>query len=265
MSSASARNLSASWPSGSRIAVMVGETWLGVLVEVLEAPGLHRAARRFGEAVVAREHVVEAFLVQHLDADDEAVQHLRRRRVGEEADLVHVEHVVPGEERLRQLRGLVRLQRLVADRVERHAGRQHQALLRAADRDVDAPFVVAVVGRGERRDGVDHEQRRMAGGVDRLADLRDRRQRAGRGLVVQDADRLDLLVLVFAELGFDRLRIDALAPVGGDELRLEAEPLGHLLPQRGELAGLDHQHAVAGRQRVDQRALPRRRCRSRCR
>ncbi len=55
---------------------------------------------------MAREHVVEAFLVQHLDADHEAVQHLRRRRIGEEADLVHVEHVVPGEERLRQLGGL---------------------------------------------------------------------------------------------------------------------------------------------------------------
>ena len=94
------------------------------------------------------------------------------------------------------------------------------------------------------------------GGVDRLADFGDRRQAAGRGLVMQDADRLDLVVLVFAQARFDRLRIGAGAPVGGDEFGLEAELLGHLLPQRGELAGLDHQHLVAGRQRVDQRAFP---------
>ena len=37
---------------------------------------------------------------------------------------------------------------------------------------------------------------------------------------------------------------------------LQAELLRHLLPQRGELAGLHHQHAVAGRQRVDQRGFP---------
>ena len=98
---------------------------------------------------------------------------------------------------------------LSLDGVERHAGRQHQALLRAADGDVDAPFVVPVVGRGERGDGVDEEQRRMAGGVDRLADFRDRRQAAGRGFVMQNADRLDLFVLVFAQPGFDRLRIGA--------------------------------------------------------
>ncbi len=103
---------------------------------------------------------------------------------------------------------------------------------------------------------VDHEQRRMAGGVDRLADFRDRSQRAGRGLVVQNADRLDLFILVLTQPRFHRLRIGALAPVGGDELGLQAETLRHLLPQRGELAGLHHQHLVAGRQRVDQGAFP---------
>jgi hypothetical protein len=65
-------------------------------------------------------------------------------------------------------------QRLLAHGIERHAGRQHQALLRTADRDVNAPFVVAIVGRGKRRDGIDQKQCRMTGGVDRLADLADR-------------------------------------------------------------------------------------------
>jgi hypothetical protein len=82
--------------------------------------------------------------------------------------------VSPLEERSRQLCGLGRVQRLLAHGIERHAGRQHQALLRTADRDVDAPFVVAIVGRGKRRDGIDQKQCRMTGGVDRLADLADR-------------------------------------------------------------------------------------------
>ena len=37
----------------------------------------------------------------------------------------------------------------------------------------------------------------------------------------------------------------------------EPEALRHLLPQRREVAGLVHQHRVAGAQRVDQRRLPR--------
>ena len=38
---------------------------------------------------------------------------------------------------------------------------------------------------------------------------------------------------------------------------LQPELLRHGLPLRRELAGLDHQHAVAGRQRIDQRRFPR--------
>ena len=162
-----------------------------------------RTARRVASAkpVVAGEHVVEAFLVQHVD----------RRRRGRAAS---GSPACRGRSRScswsacrprprttsAAFEVLAAASALSLDRVERHAGRQHQALLRAADGDVDAPFVVAVVGRGERGDGVDHEQRRMAGGVDRLADLGDRREAAGRGLVVQDADRLDLVLLVLAQL-----------------------------------------------------------------
>ena len=98
---------------------------------------------------MSREHVLDPLLVQHCDAFLETVQHLRCRRVGKEADLVHIEHVIPGPERLRQLRCPCGRERLVADRVERHARRQHESLLRAAHGDVDAPFVMPVVGGGE--------------------------------------------------------------------------------------------------------------------
>jgi hypothetical protein len=38
---------------------------------------------------------------------------------------------------------------------------------RIRDGDVYAPFVVAIVHRGERRDGVDEEKRRVSGRLDR--------------------------------------------------------------------------------------------------
>ena len=92
--------------------------------------------------------------------------------------------------------------------------------------------------------------------IDRLADLWDARNHSGGSLVVHDAHRLDALVGVGAQLLLDRLGIGAAAPVAGDELDLEPELRRHLLPQRGEMAGLVHQHAVARRERVDERGFP---------
>ena len=115
---------------------------------------------------------------------------------------------------------------------------------------------MAIVGRGERGDGVDQEQSGMAGAVDRLADFADRGQAAGRGLVMEHAHRLDLVGLVFPQLRLDDRGVGTGAPVGRNEFRLEPELDRHVLPQGGELAGLDHQHAVAGRQGVDQGGFP---------
>jgi hypothetical protein len=44
---------------------------------------------------------------------------------------------------------------------------------------------------------------------------------------------LELLALLFVELGFDRLGVGALAPIGGDEFGLEPDALGQILPQLG--------------------------------
>jgi len=50
--------------------------------------------------------------------------------------------------------------------------------------------------------------------------------------------------------------IGAVAPVTGHPLDVEAEALRHVAPERREVAGLERQHPVAGRERVDQRGLP---------
>jgi hypothetical protein len=103
----------------------------------------------------------------------------------------------------------------------------------------------------------------VARGVDRLAHESDAAGGAGGGLVVNHADGADGVRLVLAQLRFDCGRIGTSAPVGGEQLDLQSELAGHLLPQAGEMAGLDHQHLVARRQRVHQRGLPGARTRGR--
>src|SRR5690348_1590410 len=97
----------------------------------------------------------------------------------------------------------------------------------------------------------------MARRVDRRANFRDAAGDAGRGLVVDDADRLDAMLAVGRELLAQLRRIDAMPPIAGDELDVEPEPRRHLAPQGGEMPGLDHQYPVARRQGVDERGLPR--------
>jgi hypothetical protein len=215
-------------------------------------------ARRVASAcrAWAGEHVVEPLLAQHEKRLPEPEQQVGRRRVRKKTRGVGLEHLVPAPVGARQAGRARRGERLLAQRVEGQAGRQHQALLRAADGDVDTPFVVAVVDRAERADRVDEKKRGMAGPVDRRPYLGDARGDAGRGLVVDDADGLDGVHPVQGEAGADRLGVGAVPPVAGDQLDLEAEAGGHACPECGEVAGLAHQHAVAGRERVHQRRLP---------
>ena len=59
---------------------------------------------------------------------------------------------------------------------------------------------------------------------------------------------------VGGKLLLDQRRIDAVPPVARHELDFEPEPRRHLPPQGREMAGLEHQHPVARRQRVDSAA-----------
>ena len=225
--------------------------------EDLKAPRPHRAPRRFCETVVPREHIVESLLVQHVNRLGEPVKNVGRRGIGEITVLVGRDHVLPRPEGFWQLRGLRCGERLVTDGVEGNTGRQHQPLLRPADRDVDAPFVVPVIHRRERRDRVHDEERGMPGSINRLADFSGMRDAARRGFVVQHRDRLDLAVFILAQLRLDCFWVRAHPPIGFNEDRIEAELRSHVLPECSELAGLEHEHAVAGRKRIHERSFPR--------
>ena len=120
------------------------------------------------------------------------VEQVRGARVGPVAGLVGGHDRRPVPVRARQLRILGRGQRLLGDRVEGQARGQHQALLRAADGDVDAPLVVAVVDRRQRRDRV-HEQQRVVV-AHRGAHVGHAARDAGRGLVVHDAHGAHVVV-----------------------------------------------------------------------
>ena len=152
---------------------------------------------------------------------------------------------------------LVRRPRLRAGPHEPETGRHHQTLLRRGDGDVDTPLVHEVPVAAERGDAVDHQQRRVIGGVDRPADGGDVVAHRRAGVDVHREDRLDRPVGVGPQARLDVGRVDR-RPVGRvDGLDLDAGHRGHLAPDDREPAGFEHEHTVAARQRVADRHLPR--------
>src|SRR6266566_3030674 len=96
----------------------------------------------------------------------------------------------------------------------------------------------------------------MPGAVHRRPDQRDLAGAPGGRLVLHDRDRLDLVPRIRGQVLVDLGHLDTLAPVTGDEDHVQAELPGHLRPQASEMPGVEGQHAVARRQRVDERGLP---------
>ena len=196
---------------------------------------------------VAREDVREAFFLEHLQRLTQPIEKVRRRRVGEETALVRLQHRLPVPVRAAELRGVRSIERLLRDCIERKTRRQHEPFLRARHGDVDLPFVVPVVDRRERGDRVDEQERRVARAIHRGADLRDARSHSRRRFVVDDAQGADLVLRIGAKLLLDGGGIDAVPPVAGDELGAQIEAPRHLVPQRGEVARLEHENAIVRR------------------
>ena len=229
---------------------------LRILALGFQSPDLHRRARCGAMALVPREHVFEALFLEHRNRLSKAKQKIDRRRVGKGAELVEGDDFLPvpiGPHRRARLR---HRKRLFRHRVEAEARRQHQPLLRTGNGDIDAPGIVLIFHRAEAGNGIDHQQRRMLGAVHRLADFERRRDAAGRGLVMDDHHGLDLVLAIRRKFCFDRFHIGAAAPITWDKINVEFEFVGDAVPQHGELAGLGHQHLVAGFERIDDRGFP---------
>ena len=85
------------------------------------------------------------------------------------------------------------------------------------------------------------------------AEIPDPADHAGRGLIVNDYDSLEGMRVVASEAFFENLGGRSDAPGARDVFDTHSEPLRHLPPRNmREPAGLKHQDAVAGRERVSQ-------------
>src|SRR5213594_902287 len=88
------------------------------------------------------------------------------------------------------------------------------------------------------------------------ADGGDVARHAGCRLVVDDEDPFDLVLLVLRQDLPDPVGWRALAPLDIDDVHAQAMPLGEIDPQVAELAVPRREHAIARRERVDERRLP---------
>ena len=93
--------------------------------------------------------------------------------------------------------------------------------------------------------------------VDRAPDLRQAAGDAGRRFVVDHQHRADAMVAVLAQPRLERCRIDAVPPVSRHDLHVESQPARDCGPSSGELSDVEGEHAIPGRQRVDERRFPR--------
>ena len=217
-------------------------------------PDRDRAAHRFAEQAMAQEHVFEPLLEQHVDRLAQREQQMHRRGAGIFAVVLAAFALGPVPIGRAQAGLLVHLAGAVVGGDEAEARRRHQALLRAGHRDVDAPGVHLERHAAERGHRIDHEQRRMAGGLDRLADRFDVVVGARGGVDLHREDRLDRVVLVLPQPRLDLGRPDRAAPVALQHLDLDAHRGRGVAPADREAAAFQHQDLVAARQHVGERA-----------
>ena len=198
----------------------------------------------------------EALCEDHVERGPQAEHQMLGRR----AAMLHVEQRVQARGPVpigRAHRRLpVRMQRLAVRGDESEARRRHQPLLRRRHRDVDTECIHVERHAAERRDAVDHVQRRMAGGIDGAADRPDIVDHAGSGVDLDRQHSLDRVLLVLAQALLDRSGIDRRAPGAGEHLDISAHEPGHLAPADGETATGEHEHLVAAREHIGERRLP---------
>src|SRR5699024_3826234 len=97
------------------------------------------------EPNVPGEDVLHAFFGEQTERLLESEQDIRVRRVWSHPVLAGSEHLRPVPHRLRQGGVLVCSKGFVTDGVEGQSWREHEALLRTGDRDIDPPFIVTII------------------------------------------------------------------------------------------------------------------------
>ena len=219
-------------------------------------PTANRGADTPGQVMLTRPDVLHPLLQQKVHRDPQAAQQLGRRGIGEIAGVIEPDHVRELEigaahpcrpRHLKCLRGHAE---------ETQTRRQHEALLRTGDRQIDTPVLHLERDRGDRGNTVHEEKRGVAQRVQNLANRLNVRGHAGRGFVLRDANGLDLVTAVGPEDTGILSHRNALAPFDIQNLGPQAQPFSHLDPKGRKLAEPRHQDPVALVQRVGECGLP---------
>lgn len=200
--------------------------------------------------------VLQPFLEEHVHARAQATHELQRWRVGKASSGVGGSHGAEIEVSSGTGRRPGNLEALRTDADDRHAGGQHEPLLRARNRHVHAPLLHAEVHRGQRRDAVRKQHRRVIAGIHRAAHRRHIGPDAGRGLVVGHQDGLELVTPVCFQQRTKSICRRTRAPFALDRFDIQAVAAAQIDPAPGKHAVASGQDLVAGRQRVGDRRLP---------
>ena len=175
----------------------------------MSSPQARTAARVAAPCRVWRcEHVLEAFFVEHPQRFSQTVEQVGRRRVRERSPTCSPSASRPSSSTdFGSVAFALAASAFSETALKPRPGRHHQSLLRAAHGDVDLPLVVAQIDRRQRRNGIDDQQRGMAGAVHRAPKIGDPADDPGRRLVVHDDDRFQLVRRVVVQTlleGFGR-------------------------------------------------------------
>ena len=110
-----------------------------------QTPCFHSRAHGAGQSAMAGEDILQTLFEQHVDRDSKAAQQRRCRSIGEIALRIGLDHIPIIEKAARQFRRFTCLQCLLTNADDGETRRQHETLLRASHRYVDAPLVHAEV------------------------------------------------------------------------------------------------------------------------
>jgi len=96
----------------------------------------------------------------------------------------------------------------------------------------------------------------MPGVVHCPTNLIDPRSAAGRGLVVDDGNGLDVAGCILSQPLGDLAWINAHSPVATEHDRLQSEAHRHGSPEIREMTGLEHENRVSRRERIHEGGFP---------
>ena len=121
------------------------------------------------KAGVARTHIVQPFIQEHVYRSAETAKQGHGRRVREVTLIVGFGHVAEIKVAGRVVAAITGGKRLVADAYDAKAGGQHETLLRAGHGNIDTPFFHPEIDGADRADAINKQQCRMVEVVEDLA------------------------------------------------------------------------------------------------